>query len=31
MRKIVISWLAICGVLFGAWQAAANMLSSGLP
>jgi hypothetical protein len=27
MRKIVISWLAICGVLFGAWQAAANMLS----
>ena len=25
MRKIFISWLAICGVLFGVWQASAQI------
>jgi hypothetical protein len=27
MRKIFISWLAICGVLFGAWQARAQFFN----
>jgi hypothetical protein len=27
MRRILITWLAICGVLLGAWQASASMLS----
>jgi hypothetical protein len=27
MRRILITWLAICGALFGAWQASANMMS----